>query len=604
MSSNSENIIDVQKCIACNKIKCVFKFPTKTSGKGVRIKCTSCYYFKKKYTIGCMNIDCYNQITNISRTRYCYNCIELKVNLGLKIKRQKKKSNTDIQYYIKTSCTCKYKKEITPQEYEDKYKSQKGCCYWCNIKLTHLLVELKDKGERKFTEMVLDRKDNSIKQHTSENTVISCYLCNNMRGNLNFNMFSLIINILNGTKSVIDFSKYKTKTEKNTQTGSNSPWIPFNDIYDTKRQKDLYFQLYNEQKKKCAISGIKFAILQTTLKETSFMSPSVDRINSKDENGNKTLHTRENTHLILSIFNRCKLDMDLDVFNKRMCERFPKWRNGYHDIDIIFPDNHENNWLNNYNCKDHLHWISICKTNLIRFTNWVIDNKRVPVTRTSDSDEKCLANWWQKTFRNSKIPECIELRKEFVNTELYREYLMTNEEKAQEMVNDLEQFINDNQRFPSGSIISPIKERELASKFQSIKCRLDEDDTNINSHYNILREFMKSNIYLEYECGAKRGTTYHHVDQQRLKETCELLQKIGDGKVYAKTFLFAYKNSLTNKCLYQRHKYDIKETIDNAIDYASKNNIQLPDIIPCKYVHGCNKILNISIGDNGKIYHI
>ena len=115
---------------------------------------------------------------------------------------------------------------------------------------------------------------------------------------------------------------------------------------------------------------------------------------------------------------------------------------------------------------------------------------------------------------------------------------------------------------------------------------------------------MKSNIYLEYECGAKRGTTYHHADQRRLKETCELLQKIGDGKVYQKTFRFAYETGLTNKCLYQRHKYDIKETIDNAIAYASKNNIQLPDIIPCKHVHGCNKTINISIREDGKIYHI
>ena len=602
MASITESPIDIQICVACNQSKPKNKFPKKTRGEGVRIKCNSCCCFKRNYTFKCKNISCCNQVTNISRYTFCHNCIENGTKLSLKLKRQKNLANTELQYYIKTSCTCKYKKDITPQEYEDKYYSQKGCCFWCNIKLTWKCVELKEGEERKFTEIVLDRKNNSVKEHSSENTVVSCYLCNNMRGNLSFDMFLSIISVLNGKKTIIDLSKYKTKTDTYTQSGSNSPWCPFSDIYDTEHQKALFFQLYNGQEKRCAISGIPFGILQSTQEETAFISPSVDRINSRDENGDKTLHTIENTHLIMSMFNRGKLDMDLDAFNKRMCERFPKWKNGYKDTHIIFPDNHENNWLNDYSCKDHDYWVSISKTNLESLKQWVTYNKRGPVTRSSDSEEKRLANWWHKTFRNSKIQGCNELRMEFVKTDLYREYLMTNEEKVQEMVNDLAHFINDYERLPSCSGAASIKERELADKYQQIKSCSDKDDTTSNSHYNILREFMKSVIYLKYKDTGKRSTTYYHANLQRLKDTCELLQKIGDGVVYAKTFTFAYDIGLTDKCLYQRQKYDITETIDNAIAYAFKNNIKLPDITPCKHIHGCNKRINISIRD-GKIYH-
>ena len=146
MASLTETLLDVKNCVACNQSKSINKFSKKTTGKGLRIKCSSCYYFKRTYTIRCKNARCYNQITNISRCTFCHNCIETGINLDLKMKRQKTRANADLQYYIKTSCTCKYKKEITRYHFfNDPIDNGKDAIFGIDVVARHVL-----EGDREF----------------------------------------------------------------------------------------------------------------------------------------------------------------------------------------------------------------------------------------------------------------------------------------------------------------------------------------------------------------------------------------------------------------------------------------------------------------------
>ena len=596
--------MEFKRCPCCNEDQPINKFLENTQKTGTRTKCSSCAYRKKLYTIRCMNPKCLNH--NINKSMFCYICLENKVDSKIKREKRIAKQNNNLDYFMNSSCSQNYKNEITPQEYKNKYDSQEGCCFWCNIVLTFRVVRLKKGEERLGTEMVLDRKDNSDEKHTCPNTVLSCYLCNNMRGNLGFDIFSTIINILKGNQIILDITSYKTKTTSYGENGSNSPWKPLDDMYSTKEQKSIFFNMYNDQGKSCALSGLPFAMLQSYKTEYSFTCPSVDRITSKDEQGNKTKHSKENVHLIWSMFNRAKLDLNLDSFNHIMRKRFPKWEIGYQDVEVIYPENHENNWLENYICKDEEFMIKEFTEKFDKFENWVRDNKRKPVSDSENGEEKTLAKWWNKinrpsgNGRNHISSECNKKWLEFKKTDLYCEYLMTNEEKVQKTVDELREFLEKNHRIPSCSKNSQTKEeRELARKYHDIKCRLDRDNSNMNPHYNILRDFMKTDIYQKYINTGKKGT-YYHKDQKRLKEQCDLLMKIGDGKVYGKTFDEAKKLGLTKTNLFQRHKYKIFDTVDNVKKYAKENNIELPHIKAMKQIRGTP--INVVL-ENDKIYH-
>ena len=459
-------------------------------------------------TIRCKNAECLNQNNNNIQI-YCEIC--KKNNIGPTINREKriKRMDEDQYQFIKHSCTQKYNNEISPEDYKEKLISQHNNCYWCNISLTHQTIR---KNEiRKGSEMVLDRIDNDIKMHTKDNTVISCYLCNTMRGCIDFNLFNKIIYVLKRKETILDLRDISVKMSTYNEPGSNALWGMLKDTYsDVDEQKKIFFNLYENQEKRCALSNLPFVISQGTKKEYSFSTPSVDRINSINENGIKMKHFKGNVQIIWSMFNRAKLDWNQEYFNKIMLDRFPSWNLGYKDVEIIFPNDHQNNWIDNYVCKNEEYHINNHKKNLEDLLNYLKKNKKKPLKSSKNKTESDLAKWWEKFSKpysrcwNRENDELKQLLNEFKKSDEYCEYLLTNEEKVKDLVEQLKKFMDENDRLPSVSKLASDDEKILANKFYNIKKRLPVKESQLNKHYNILIKMMESLQYKNCELKHKK----------------------------------------------------------------------------------------------------
>lgn len=313
---------------------------------------------KNRTTITCYNPDCLNQVIKCNvDVQFCYICSNDKKTYNrIKQKVKRNLANNDSDAFLQMCCSQRYKSEIQLCELQDKLIKCNNCCFWCGIKV-ELVVRRKNEDNKNIinrsgTEFVLDRINCNDKMHSCNNTEISCYLCNNMRGNLSFDVFQCMIDIFKRKRKTLDLSTYTTKLSnysKNIDSGgNNSPWVPLRDFYTQEESKRIFFDLYNKSEARCFYTGLPFCILNSNINEYGFMNPSVDRIENYNERQEKTKHTCDNVNLTLSMINRGKSNMNHETFINAMSIRYPTFMNGYKDVNVIFPENHSKNWIENY----------------------------------------------------------------------------------------------------------------------------------------------------------------------------------------------------------------------------------------------------------------
>ena len=97
------------------------------------------------------------------------------------------------------------------------------------------------------------------------------------------------------------------------------------------------------------------------------------------------------------------------------------------------------------------------KDNLQKVKDFIIENNRRPTSVAKCAKEKRLGCWLnqqnmnykKKEYTIWKEPECKNLWEEFINDELFKEYLMTIEEICKDKLQQVKQFIIENNKRPS-----------------------------------------------------------------------------------------------------------------------------------------------------------
>ena len=223
----------------------------------------------------------------------------------------------------------KYPEITNPQLLVDKFHSQNGSCHWCNC----ILVCPKVNGnyQDNYNQPSLDRINNED-NHNVDNVNITCHMCNIMRGETDYKIFSDIINILRGDKNTLDLSNHEfinKLTDKRFTIGYN-------------RVKEI-ITCENLRELSCPITNFPIFLGKNNHYP---LLPSWDRKTNNDEYGNKMDHNDENIQMVCAFMNMArnkinKIEDFINIFN----EKFP---NRIKDIKVIYPEDYI--YISKYDC--------------------------------------------------------------------------------------------------------------------------------------------------------------------------------------------------------------------------------------------------------------
>ena len=136
--------------------------------------------------------------TTSPKSVICRKCIQV----NSRNKRKDKKSKCIIEAIKQLKV--KYPEITNSQLLVDKFHSQNGICHWCNCKLE--CPKVNGTYQDNYNKPSLDRIDNLNKKHTIDNINITCHMCNIMRGETEYDMFTDIIKILRGETNILDLT--------------------------------------------------------------------------------------------------------------------------------------------------------------------------------------------------------------------------------------------------------------------------------------------------------------------------------------------------------------------------------------------------------------
>jgi hypothetical protein len=223
----------------------------------------------------------------------------------------------------------KYKEIKDSQLLIDKFNNQFRCCYWCKTELE--CPKLDKSYENNYNQPSLDRIDNDD-DHNINNVNITCWMCNIMRGETTFELFTKIINILLGKSHTLDLTchDYINKLTDKRFT------------IDYKRvRKEITPD--NLKKLYCRISN--FPIFLGSISHHPLL-PSWDRKYNCDENGAKMEHCDDNIEMICAFINMGRNSINyIDDFIKIFNNKFP---NRSLIINVIYPTDYK--YIEKYEC--------------------------------------------------------------------------------------------------------------------------------------------------------------------------------------------------------------------------------------------------------------
>lgn len=356
----------VQICSYCNKTKDLkdFHFKKYHNSKSFYNKCWDCCSSKNKkqqYYKLCENPKCCNFILTTCRSnkttggrekkhcsKYCKKETH-KENRNISIHKDQKSIIHELLIRINNHDKKKYKSKciITSEEVQQILILQTYKCYYCKIKL---LIDVGNNTSFVPSRISFDRINNEI-GYTKDNINICCEMCNIGRGTMNVNLWIDIINAWqNKNECSIDLLKYGFET-RTKQAGS----FPWRSIYDdkllkndnnddktfSKKCRQIYLKLIQEQNFKCAITGFPIFYFTNSIKDDhccgSHFWGSVDRLN------NNTNHIESNIHITCGFINRMRNTLSLHEFKNELNKRNLNNKN----INFIIPDNHNKNYINN-----------------------------------------------------------------------------------------------------------------------------------------------------------------------------------------------------------------------------------------------------------------
>ena len=358
-------------------------------------------------------------------------------------KRRREKKSLCIKTSIEHLGT-KYKEIEEPHKLLNLFNKQSGLCFWCNNKLECPKVE-NTSYEYNYNIATLDRIDNTNKLHTIENVIISCHMCNIMRGQLNMKRFDEIIRIFRGESNILDLSD-----------------IPFiNKITDKRftisyKRVRHYINPHNVRELICPISNLPLFL---SLKFQDPLLPSWDRIINNDEYGNKMDHSDNNITMVSAIVNRGRNNINtLDDFIKIFNNKFP---NRCKNINVIYPDNYV--YIEKHGCfVNKKYSIELWKGTKITIKQKFINRIKRIISHINKINK--VKDWY---IENGNLPshknEKYELSlynfiSEVKNYKIYNHLLTfmdnrTQKEKQKEewfiMYNKLISYINDNGKLPN-----------------------------------------------------------------------------------------------------------------------------------------------------------
>ena len=238
-----------------------------------------------------------------------------------KIRREKKSKciETSIEHL-----GTKYKEISEPQLLSEIFIKQNRKCFWCKCKLE--CPKLEDTSyEENYNIPSLDRIDNDNKLHTIDNVNITCHMCNIMRGGTDYEIFKMIIKILNGETNILDLTNHSF-VNKLSDKRFTINYKRVKDIIKPDNLKSLF----------CPISN--FPIYLGSVKFHPLL-PSWDRIINNDENGNKMSHDDENIKMVCAFINRGRNNINCsEDFIRIFNEKFP---NRCKNIHVIYPDGYD-----------------------------------------------------------------------------------------------------------------------------------------------------------------------------------------------------------------------------------------------------------------------
>jgi len=405
-------------------------------------------YEKERHNIKkCLTCDG-DIISSSKKSKKCRKCF---INENNK-KRKEKKSNNIHECVTHLFTKNKDLQGDDKNELLKMFDSQSRCCYHCDCKLKCPILNSNkniEKYELNYDIPSLDRIDNSNEKHTIDNVVISCWMCNIMRGESTIDEFKKTISILKGNCDTIDFSDLNP-IEKLTDNKYTIEYERVRNFITPENIKQL----------RCKIS--EFPIYVT--KDRCLYGPSWDRKINKDEFGNKKGHDKDDDlSLVCWFINKGRnsintIDSYIDIFNKK----FP---NRCRDIKVKYPDNYEyinlsNNrfWRKDYyeskisteinnkstNTKKKtiinrtIKKVLIHNNNIKRIRQFCIDNKRQPDYKKESEKElyKKLLKLKQFTIFEKQLKEI-----PYIN-------LYTIDGEWNKMCEKLIDFINENNSLP------------------------------------------------------------------------------------------------------------------------------------------------------------
>ena len=224
----------------------------------------------------------------------------------------------------KTSDILKNRKnDITVKDLIDMYNKNNNC-HWCSFPVK---LECRSSNCIKLDNISLDRLDNT-NGHMKNNCVISCLFCNYARSDCDKEQWKTVINILNGTLKILDFSKYDC---------SYHIWKTCKILkeYDKEHDKEELINskwLHSEIKQNrwyCTLTGLP---IYPSVHNYFPWHPSIDRVN------NNIGHTKDNCVITCRFINLGKNDIDTEKFKEWFIKRFPNCKK----VKTIYPNNFDN----------------------------------------------------------------------------------------------------------------------------------------------------------------------------------------------------------------------------------------------------------------------
>ena len=308
---------------------------------------------------------CNGPITSSSpKSKTCRRCQGNKSH-----KKRRHKKSTCIIECIK-QLSSKYPEIKDHNDLVNLYKTQNGKCNWCKCELQ--CPHINSNYETDYNQPSLDRIDNN-KDHSINNINITCWFCNNMRGETDIILFKKIMEILLGNTNILDLSNevFIDKLFDKRYTISNDRVRN----YITPKIKDI----------RCPISNFPFFFGKSNHYP---LLPSFDRkINNKD--GVRMEHSDDNINMVCSFINygRNKIN-DIESFKKIFNDKFP---NRKKNIKVICSKEYTNILKSKFyiSKKKNICLIlkfksvikKIIKINkeLLVIQNWILINKRTPI---------------------------------------------------------------------------------------------------------------------------------------------------------------------------------------------------------------------------------